>query len=294
MCTQNKSTFLQKNEEDLKLCKKLTHKLGANFSIGFRFLPKEKKGAIYASYACCRIIDDLVDEGEKPSLDLLKEWEEKINKAYEGNPDHYATRALNFYLSKFPIPKKAFLDLIEGCKMDLTKNRYKNFKELLDYSEKVASSISEISLAIFGKKDEIANTYGKNLATAFQLTNIIRDIREDLDKGRIYIPLDEIEKAGLDERDFINLNFSEKMKNFLEKQCERVIFYFNSSKPLTKFVEKDSILCINLMRDVYYRIIKKILKNPLIVFKEKVSLSSIEKLLIIFKNLLKFSKSFVF
>jgi len=121
MSSQDKATLLQEIKKDLIFCKKITHKFGPNFSVGFRFLPKEKRGAVYASYACCRLIDDLVDEGEKPTKDMLKKWEEEIENAYAGKPTHPATRALNFYLKKFPIPKNAFLNLIEGCKMDLEK-----------------------------------------------------------------------------------------------------------------------------------------------------------------------------
>lgn len=276
------SALLQEIKKDLIWCKKLTHKKGPNFSLGFRFLPEEKRGAVYASYACCRLIDDLVDEGENACEDVLKRWVLKIESAFSGNPDHPATRALSFYLKKFPIPKKAFLDLIEGCRMDLEKKRYYTFEELLNYSEKVATSISDISISIFGAKGKDAFLYGRRLATAFQLTNIIRDVKEDLGKGRIYLPLKEAEEFKLKEGDFFNLNLSENMERFLKSQCRRVITLFEGSAPLLDYLEKDSHLCVKLMHGVYFAIIRKIYKNPLKIFDKRVKLNFLEKINLIF------------
>jgi phytoene synthase len=291
MSSQDKATLLQEIKKDLIFCKKITHKFGPNFSVGFRFLPKEKRRAVYASYACCRLIDDLVDEGEKPTKDILKKWEEEIENAYAGKPTHPATRALNFYLKKFPIPKNAFLNLIEGCKMDLEKKRYNSFEELLAYSEKVATSISDISISIFGAKEKDAYVFGRRLATAFQLTNIIRDVKEDLEKGRIYLPLNEIEEFGLKEIDFISLNLSKEMENFLRNQCKRVISFFETSKPLVLYLEKDSVLCVILMHSVYFEIIKKIYKNPLVIFKKRVKLGIPEKIFLVISKI--FTKKLV-
>lgn len=278
---------MQKNKEDLKYCKRLTHKFGANFSVGFRFLPKEKRNAVYASYSCCRLIDDLVDEGEKPSEEVLKKWEEEIENAYTGNPKHPATKVLNFYLKKFPIPKNAFLNLIEGCKMDLQKKRYYSFEELLNYSEKVATSISDISISIFGAKGKDAYLYGRRLATAFQLTNIIRDVKEDLKKGRIYLPLNEAKEFGLKESDFFEIKFDERMEKFIRNQCKRAIMFFEESKQIIDFLSKDTHLCVKLMHGVYFKIINKIYKNPLIIFERKVKLSFLEKVILIFTHFFK-------
>lgn len=286
MQSQIKAPLLQKSKKDLIYCRKITHKFGPNFSLGFRFLPKEKREAVYASYACCRLIDDLVDKGEKPSIDILKRWEEEIENAYNGKPSHPATRALNYYLKKFSIPKNAFLNLIEGCKMDLEKKRYSSFEELLAYSEKVATSISDISISIFGAKGKEAYIYGRRLATAFQLTNIIRDIKEDLERGRIYLPLNEIEEFGLKEEDFINLNLSEKMENFLKSQCKKTKEFFKHSRPLLNFLSKDTHLCVSLMHGVYSKILEKIYKKPLNIFKERVKLNFLEKSFLLFSKFL--------
>lgn len=289
MLSQVETPFLQENKKDLIWCKKLTHRFGANFSVGFRFLPKEKRNAVYASYSCCRLIDDLVDKGEKASEDVLKKWQEEIENAYSKNPKHPATRVLSHYLKKFPIPKSAFLDLIEGCKMDLQKKRYYSFEELLNYSEKVAASISDISISIFGAKGKDAYLYGRRLATAFQLTNIIRDVKEDAEKGRIYLPLNEAEQFGLKESDFLKIKIDENMENFIRTQCKRAIGFFEYSKPLIDLLSKDTHLCVKLMHEVYFKIINKIYKNPLSIFKKKVKLSFLEKILLVFFTFFRFS-----
>ncbi len=287
MRPSTKPSLLQNAKKDIVWCKRLTHTLGPNFSVGFRMLPFEKRRAIYASYACCRLIDDLADKKKKPSLELLSKWVEEIEKAYKGNPSYPATRELFLALTKFPIPKKGFLDLIEGCKLDFLKKRYYSFEELLSYSELVASSISNISLSIFGYKDKEAYIYGRRLATAFQLTNVIRDVKEDLEKGRIYLPLNEAKEFGLKEEDFFKNPFIKNMENFLKFQCKRTIVFFNLSKPLFSLISKDSQLCVKLMHGIYFKIIKKIEKNPLNVFKKRVKLNIFEKLSLVLNLSLK-------
>lgn len=288
MSSQTEAPLLQETKKDLIWCRKLTHRAGPNFSLGFRFLPEEKRGAVYASYACCRLIDDIVDEEKKPTEEALKKWALKIENAYSGNPDHPATRALSFYLKKFPIPKKAFLDLIEGCKMDLEKKRYFTFEELLSYSEKVATSISDISISIFGARERDAYLYGRRLATGFQLTNVLRDVREDLEKDRIYLPLKEAEEFGLKEEDFFNLKLSKDMENFLKNQCKRVFTLFEVSLPLLQFLERDTVLCVKLMHGVYLKVLQKIYKNPLEIFKKRIKLNFSEKFFLLFSKILGF------
>ncbi|HRY46184.1 MAG TPA: squalene/phytoene synthase family protein, partial [Thermoanaerobaculia bacterium] len=129
----------------------LTHEAGANFSVGFRFLPKERRHAVYAAYAWCRVADDAVDEGDPAGAPArLDAWEEELDAVYGGSPASAAGVALAGSLPRFPIPKAAFQGLLAGCRQDLVKTRYATFHELLGYCDLVASTISTISLAIFG------------------------------------------------------------------------------------------------------------------------------------------------
>jgi hypothetical protein len=134
------------------------------------------------------------DEGSAENLDR---WQCELDRCYDGKPSHPITIALADSLLRFAIPKSAFVALIDGCRQDLVKNRYDNFDELLDYCRMVALSIADISLAIFGYKAPRAIEYGRSLATALQLTNVTRDIGDDLARGRVYVPQDELCRFGV-------------------------------------------------------------------------------------------------
>src|SRR5262249_37742244 len=135
---------------DRAFVRQLTHRRGANFSIGFRFLPRRKRDAVYAAYAFCRWADDLADEdGVEDRGRALDAWEEELERTYAGAPRHVVSRALAAALEEFAIPKQGFADLIAGCRRDLVQSRYPTFADLEQYCREVAVSISEISLGIF-------------------------------------------------------------------------------------------------------------------------------------------------
>ena len=137
-------------EDAYAYCRQITHRYGANFSVGFRFLPRVKRRAVYAAYAWCRQADDIADEPGDDILPRLEAWQVELDRCYEGSPSHPITIALADSLRFFPIPKEAFVALVDGCRQDLVKSRYADFEELLVYCDLVASSISDISLSIFG------------------------------------------------------------------------------------------------------------------------------------------------
>src|SRR5687767_10882522 len=167
-------------EQAYRFCRQITHKHGANFSVGFRFLPRVKRRAVYAAYAYCRWADDIADEGATDLLGKLDDWERELDRCYAGTPSHPITVALADSLRHFAIPKQAFIALLDGCRQDQTKTRYESFAELRQYCDLVATSISDISLSIFGFSTPSARLHGRDLATALQLTNVIRDIGDDL------------------------------------------------------------------------------------------------------------------
>ncbi|PYQ53772.1 MAG: hypothetical protein DMF59_01025 [Acidobacteria bacterium] len=140
-------------DQSYAFCRKIAHQYGANFSVGFRFLPRQKRRAVYAAYAFCRWADDIADEdgGLKPAA-TLDDWQRELDRCYDGHPSHPITIALADALRYFNIPKSAFVALIEGCRQDLVKTRYANFDELLRYCELVAWSISDISLGRRARK----------------------------------------------------------------------------------------------------------------------------------------------
>jgi phytoene synthase len=265
-------------EKAYQYCRQVTHRGGPHFSVGFRFLPPQKRDAIYAVYAFCRYIDDIVDENQTQSPDLLlKQWEEELYACYQQKPSHTMSVALSDAILRYPIPISGFLGLIEGCRMDLTCHRYDTFDALRVYCDRVATTIRDLTLPIFGYSDHQAQKYGEALATALQLTNIIRDVGEDLDRGRIYLPLDEIKAYGYSESELIA-----KVKNtaFLELvlfQCRRIRGFFLESAHLVPLVDADARLSLSLMREVYITLVNKIEARPFDLFDRQIRLSWIER-----------------
>src|SRR3954471_10896658 len=222
-------------DEAYAFCRDIAHRYGANFSVGFRFLPRVKRRAVYAAYAWCRPSDDIPDcpSGSPQSvLDRLASWQRELDATYAGNPSHPITLALADALQHFAIPKSAFVALIDRCRQDISKTRYQTFAELLGYCERVASSISDISLAIYGYRTPAAIGYGRNLATALQLTNVTRDVGDDLARDRIYLPQEELRRFGISERDLFERRETDAMRALIEFQIERASGYFNAAEPL--------------------------------------------------------------
>lgn len=267
-------------------CRSIAHKHGANFSVGFRFLPKAKRRAVYAAYAFCRWADDIVDEDGPQASGLgprtrLDEWQVELDNCYAGAPTHPITIALADALKHFDIPKNGFLALIAGCKQDLVKKRYETFDELLHYCELVAASISDISLSIFGFKTDAAIGHGRDLSTALQLTNVTRDIGDDLTRDRIYVPLEDLRRFGVSEADLFGRVQNENMRRMIEFQIDRAESYFRAAEPLLGELAFDARFPTLLMGGVYATVLGKLRKDPLTAIRRRLSLSTLQKALVI-------------
>ena len=204
-----------KIDDAYSFCRAVAHKHGANFSVGFRFLPKVKRRAVYAAYAYCRFADDIADDPGDGHRERLDAWQHELDACYAGSPTHPITIALADALQHFAIPKSAFVALIEGCRQDLGQSRYETFEELLHYCELVAASISDISLAIFGYRIDAAIEHGRSLSTALQLTNVTRDVGDDLARDRIYVPQEDLLRVGVSERDLVARHESPQMRQLI-------------------------------------------------------------------------------
>ena len=293
-------------------CRSIAHKHGANFSVGFRFLPRQKRRAVYAAYAWCRWADDIADEPfdhrsqvagrgsqempdgafEPGSCDLrpatrdlilarLDDWQRELDAAYGGTPSHPITIALADALQHFAIPKSAFIALVDGCRQDMVKTRYATFDELLHYCELVASSISDISLAIFGYKSDAAIAHGRNLATALQLTNVTRDVGDDLTRNRVYIPQEELQRFGISEADLFAHVQNEKVRALIEFEIDRAESYFKAAEPLLRELSFDARFPVLLMGGIYATVLAKLRKDPLMVIRRRLSLTTLQKALVV-------------
>ena len=277
-------------DEAYAFCRDIAHRYGANFSVGFRFLPPVKRRAVYAAYAWCRWADDIADEpsdSPQPVHDRLDAWQRELDAAYAGNPSHPITLALSDALQHFAIPKSAFVALIDGCRQDMIKTRYETFEELLGYCELVASSISDISLAIYGYRTPAAIDYGRNLATALQLTNVTRDVGDDLGRDRVYLPQEELRRFGVSEADLFARRESSAMRQLIEFQIERAAAYFRDAEPLIRELSFDARFPTLLMGGVYATVLEKLRRDPLIVLRKRLSLSRVQKMLVVAKRLIR-------
>lgn len=272
-----------------KICRSITREHAKTFYLATRFLPNKKQRSIFAIYALCRFVDDLVDEAEDliennqlthdEIISMIESWKSKLIDTYNGRVhDHTILIALADTLKTYHIPLSHCLELIEGVSMDLTKKRYNNFDELYTYSYKVASVVGLMTSEIFGYSDEKALQYAVDLGIAMQLTNILRDIGEDLTKGRIYLPADELKEFGITEEDLFNHKLDENFIEFMEFQIKRAEYYYNEADKGIPLLSADSRYAVYLARQNYSRILNKIRKNNYQVFTQRAYLSTAEKL----------------
>jgi phytoene synthase len=178
---------------------RLARKSGSSFVYAFRVLPSEKRRAIYALYSFCRVVDDCVDEaGGEGEAGLLR-WSEEVLRSYAGEPRTALGRELAAALVRFPIPRSCFEDVVAGCRMDLAIRRYPTFEDLRVYCLRVASAVGLAAIEIFGYEDPATREYAIELGLALQITNILRDVGVDGERGRIYLPLEDLARFGVSE-----------------------------------------------------------------------------------------------
>jgi 15-cis-phytoene synthase len=273
-------------------CRAIAHKHGANFSVGFRFLPKVKRRAVYAAYAYCRVADDIADEVVESSSrqvveKSLHDWQRELDAAYAGHPAHPITIALADALQHFDIPKSAFLALLDGCRQDVVKQRYETFDELLHYCDLVASSISDISLSIFGYRTDAAIGYGRKLSTALQLTNITRDVGDDLARNRVYLPREELRRFAVDEQELFERAENERVRALIEFQIARAERYFREAEPLLGELAFDARFPTLLMGGVYATVLAKLKNDPFCAVRKRLSLSPLQKVLVVGTRMLR-------
>jgi len=215
----------------------------------------------------------------------LDAWQAELDRCYAAQPSHPITVALADALQHFAIPKSAFVALIDGCRQDVVKHRYATFDELLHYCELVATSISDISLKIFGYRTDAAIGYGRNLATALQLTNVTRDVGDDLARDRIYIPAEELRQFGVSEEELIAKTESDRMRRLIEFQIDRAESYFRAAEPLLGELSADARFPVILMGGVYATVLQRLRRDPLAVLRYRMSLSRVQKIIVVLRRI---------
>ncbi len=258
----------------------MTRDASTNFYYAFLTLPEDKRRAIYATYAFCRLCDDIVDEPERPQdpATELRQVRDRLADAYSGSETGAIWTALADSQRRFGIGQSHYAAVIEGCEMDLTRSRYETFDELVDYCKKVASAVGLVCIEVCGYEDEIAVQHAIDLGIAMQLTNVIRDVAEDASNGRIYLPMDEIAQFGYSEQELLDGVVNDNFRRLMQFQVKRAREYFERGNQLFPLLDRRSRACPQAMAEVYMSILDKVEDADFDVMSSRVSLSKRSKL----------------
>jgi len=261
-------------------CQDKAAKSGSSFYYSFRFLPPLQRQAIIALYAFCREVDDTVDEIADTDIARAKLawWREEIQRTYQGNPTHPVGLALQSALQNFDLHEEYFMEIIDGMAMDLEQFSYAEFKHLALYCHRAASVVGLLSVEIFGYEDRKTLKYAENLGMALQLTNIIRDVREDAERGRIYLPLDELQQFKVSPDDLLALKSSPELIELLKFQTARAKQYYQQALQLLPETDRYTQRTGLIMAAIYEATLDEIEKDNFQVMQHRVSLTPLRKL----------------
>jgi phytoene synthase len=274
-------------EESYALCGRIARQTGKNFYYSFLVMPREKRAAMCAIYAFMRRSDDIADGAANPTvaLDGLRRWREEVDAALNnGNTSEAILPALADTVRRYHIPQRHFHELLDGTEMDQTTTRYTTFDELYKYCYRVASAVGLVVLPIFGYKDEAALVPAEACGIAFQLTNILRDVKEDAQMGRIYLPQEDLHRFGVSEDDILNARSTPQFLEMMKFEATRARGFYSKARPLVDMIDVDSRGTLAVMIAIYGGILDKIEDNNFAVFRERIRLSVAEKLWIVGKN----------
>ncbi|NJC71205.1 presqualene diphosphate synthase HpnD [Planosporangium thailandense] len=263
-------------------CEEITRREARNFSYGIRLLPPTKRRALSAVYATARRIDDIGD-GDLPTddkLDRLGRTREALHRLGDGAGDDPVLLALADAAHRLPIPLSAFDELIDGCAADVRGTAYATFDDLLWYCRCVAGSIGRLSLGVFGTDDPVrAAGLADSLGIALQLTNILRDLREDRGNGRLYLPKEDLDRFGcsleLDEHGFADP--PEAFTALVRFEADRAERWYDTGLRLLPMLDARSAACTAAMAGIYHRLLARIARDPMAVTRARLSLPTREK-----------------
>ena len=270
-------------------CQKKAADSGSSFYYSFMFLPANRRRAITALYAFCREVDDVVDECQDPQIAATKLvwWRQAVAKLYAGAPDHPVTQALLPVLGEFNLPQEQLLEIIDGMEMDLQQTRYLDFKALSLYCYRVASVVGLLAAEIFGSQDRQTQKYAHDLGMAFQLTNIIRDVGEDARRGRVYLPIDELQRFDVPVADILNARQSDNFRRLMEFQIDRAEQYYAQAMNALPAIDRKAQRPGLVMAAIYRTLLDEIKRDGCLVLTQRTSLTPLRKLWIAWRTWIK-------
>ena len=258
---------------------------GSSFYYAFLFLPPHRRAAITAFYVFCREVDDVVDDVNDPGVAATKLawWHREVDQAFQGNPQHPVMQALRPLCTEFGIEARHLHALIEGCEMDLRQTRYLDYAGLKGYCHLVAGIVGEVSARIFGQSQDATTVYAHTLGLAFQLTNIIRDVGEDALRGRIYLPVDELQQFDVKAHEILQRIDSDRFQALMQFQCDRALALYDQALQELPDADRRSQKPGLMMASIYRTLLHEIRAARFPVLRERVSLTPMRKLWLAWK-----------
>jgi phytoene synthase len=262
-----------------RFCEEMARREAANFYWGFIALPRPQRTAIYALYDFARQVDDDADlYGTESRGERLARHRARLFEARPGDTTDPVMSVLAVAMARYAIPTSELEMLIDGVEMDLTTSRYATWEELRQYCRLVASIVGRMCVRIFGFRDARALDRADDLGIALQLINILRDVREDAGRGRIYLPVDEMHAFGITESDILEGRRPDSWSSFVAFQARRAREHYTRGLHVTDHIPAQSAVCVRTMAGIYMRILEHIEADPELPLRRRASISKAAKL----------------
>ncbi len=262
-------------QEAYTYCDRIARQRARNFYPAFRFLSRQRRLALSAFYVFCSYSDDIADDEANASLEekqaKLEAWKTRLDGCFTGGAEAPLFIALQDTIRRFELPREPFFDLLRGIEMDFIPQRFQNFDDLKAYCRCVASSVGLVSVRIFGCTHPGADRYANLLGIGLQLTNIMRDLAEDISRGRVYIPTEDLDRFAYSEKDLTNGVMNENFLNLMEYQHQRASGYFRDAQPGLAAEQRGRLLAAEMMKSAYRQILESMRARSFNVFDGRIN-----------------------
>ncbi|MFC4788828.1 MULTISPECIES: presqualene diphosphate synthase HpnD [Giesbergeria] len=252
---------------------------GSSFYYAFLFLPPPRRAAITAFYAFCREVDDVVDEVSDPSVarNKLVWWQAEVHRAFQGQPSHPVMQALMPHAASYHMEQRHLQAVIDGCLMDLDQTRYLDYAGLQRYCHLVAGIVGEVAAQIFGQTDPATTQYAHRLGQALQLTNILRDVGEDALRGRIYLPVNDLQQFDVKAHEIIKREYSDRFTALMRFEAERAHRLYDEALALLPTADRRAQKPGLMMASIYRTLLREIEDENFQVLHQRISLTPLRK-----------------